>query len=174
MSSRTVTNRMTLALAGLVLLAAAAATAGGVAGRVVDAGVGQARQADPGLLIVTICLTLAASLVLLTAQVSRRAPRRLALPAPGCQLDSRAVRRAVRTGCSAVPGVVRVRCRLTGRGHTMTLAVTLTVDSTAHVGDVLATVSHGVLVQIADLLGPRRVKTRIRLRVRRPRPYRAL
>ncbi len=56
----------------------------------------------------------------------------------------------------------------------MTLAVTLTVDSTAHPGEVLSAVTHGVLTQFAALLAPRHLKTRIRLRVQRPRPRRAL
>ncbi|MCB5169460.1 hypothetical protein LG634_32215 [Streptomyces bambusae] len=174
MRSRTVANRTVLALTGLALLAAAGAAAGRVGNQVVDAALRQLRHAGPGPLILTACAALAASSVLLVAQVPRRAPRRLGLPAPGCHLDSRAVRRAVRTGCSAVPGVVRASCRLTGRGHTMTLAVTLTVDSTAHPGEVLSAVTHGVLTQFAALLAPRHLKTRIRLRVQRPRPRRAL
>ncbi|MFE0579643.1 hypothetical protein [Streptomyces sp. NPDC058874] len=174
MGSRTVFNRMVLAVAGLALLTAAAATAGRVESEAADAAVRQVRQAGPGLLILVCLLALAASLVLLTAQIPRRAPRRLGLLAPGCHLDSAAVRRAVRTGCSAVPGIVRARCRLTGRGPTMTLAVTLTVDSRAHPGEVLAAVTHGVLTQIAAVLSPRHLKTRIRVRVQRPGPRRVL
>ncbi|MGT2532804.1 hypothetical protein ACU4GG_41375 [Streptomyces nojiriensis] len=174
MRSRGVANRMVLALAGITLLAAAAATVGGAGDQVVDAGLRRVRQAGIGPLILTICLALATSLVLLTAQIPRRAPRRLDLPTPGCHLDSRAVRRAVRTGCSAVPGIVRTRCSLTDRGNAMTLSVTLTMDSTARPSEVLAAVTHGVLAQIASLLAPRRLKTRIRLRVQRPRPHRVL
>ncbi|MFF4299539.1 hypothetical protein ACFY0N_38500 [Streptomyces vinaceus] len=173
MRSRTVANRMVLALAGTALLVAATVAARGAENQLVHAALGHVRRSAPGSQILAGCLTLAASVVLLTAQIPRRAPRRLRLPAPGCHLDSRAVGRAVRTQCSTLSGVVRARCRLTGRGNTMSLAITLTVDSTAHPADLLAAVSDGVLPQIAALLTPRRLETRIRLHVQRPRPHRA-
>lgn len=122
------------------------------------------------------CAGLAGSLALLTAQITGGLPAACTFPLrAGCRLDSRAVRRAVQAGCSAVPGVVGARCRLTSRGRTMGLGITLTVDGTAHLGDVLTGVSDGVLPQIASLLTPRRLQTRIRLHVQRPRrPHRAL
>lgn len=174
MRSRTVANRAVLALAGLTLVAAAAVAAGRGEKQVVDAGLGHLRQAWAGPLILAGCLALTASLALLIAQIPRRAPRRLSLPEPGCQLDSRAVRHAVQAACSAVPGIVRARCRLTGRGHTMDLAIVLTVENSAHPGHILAAVSDGVIPQIAPLLAPRRLQTRIRLTVQRPRPHRVL
>lgn len=173
MRSRTLANRMVLALSGLALLAAAAATARGAEDQFVHAGLSHLPQARLAPLIIGGCLALAASLALLTAQIPRRAPRRLSLQEPGCHLDSRAIRQAVQAGCSAVPGVVRARCRLTGRGHRMSLAIVLTVDRAAHLGDILTAVSDGVLPQIAIVLTPRRLETRIRLRVQRPRPRRA-
>ncbi|MFK0221225.1 hypothetical protein ACIQWN_23920 [Streptomyces vinaceus] len=173
MRSPTVANRMVLALAGTALLITATVAARGAENPIVHAALGQVRRYAPGSLILAGCLALAASVVLLTAQIPRRAPRRLRLRAPGCHLDSRAVRRAVRTQCSTLPGVVRARCRLTGRGHAMSLAITLTVDGTAHPADLLAAVSDGVLPQVAALLTPRRLETRIRLHVQRPRRHRA-
>ncbi|MFF9340475.1 hypothetical protein ACF1CG_12100 [Streptomyces sp. NPDC014773] len=173
MRSRTVANRTALALAGLALLAPGAAAARWGEERILTAALQHLEPADHRLLLAASGAALAASLVLLTAQIPRPGRRRLSLPAPGCRLDSRAVRHAVGTGCAAVPGVVRARCRLTGRRGTVRLAITLTVNGAVHPGEVLAAVADGVLTQIAPLLAPRRLHTRIRLRVRRPRPYRA-
>ena len=145
MRSRTVANRAALALTGLAFLAWGAAVWWGEE-KIFTAGL---RHLEP-------------------------AEHRLRLPAPGCRLDSRAVRHAVRTGCVAVPGVVRARCRLTGRGGAMCLSVTLTVQGTAHPDEVMTAVTDGVLAQITPLLAPRRLHIRIRLRVQRPRPHRAL
>ncbi|GGY38493.1 hypothetical protein [Streptomyces omiyaensis] len=172
MRSRTVANRTALALTGLALLASGAAATRWGEERILTAALRHLEPTDHRLLLAASSAALAASLVLLTAQIRRPGRRRLNLPAPGCQLDSRAVRHAVRTGCAAVPGVVRARCSLTGRRGTMRLAITLTVNGTAHPGEVLTAVADGVLPQITPLLTPRRLHTRIRLRVQRPRPHR--
>ncbi|QES47738.1 hypothetical protein DEJ50_07840 [Streptomyces venezuelae] len=173
MRSRTVPNRTALALTGLALIAAAASVTRWGEENVLMAVLRHLQQADHRLLSVAGAVGFAASLFLVTVQIPRPAPRRLALPAPHCGLDSRAVRHAVQAGCAAIPGVVRVRCRLTGRRHMMRLGITLTVNATAHPDDVLTTVSDTVLTQIAPLLEPRRLRTRIRLQVQRPRPHRA-
>ncbi|MFI0829720.1 hypothetical protein ACH4Q7_35585 [Streptomyces roseolus] len=173
MRSRTVANRAALALTGLAFLAWGAAVWWGEE-KIFTAGLRHLEPAEHRLLLAASSAGLAASLVLLTAQIPLPARRRLRLPAPGCRLDSRAIRHAVRTGCVAVPGVVRARCRLTGRGGAMCLSVTLTVQGTAHPDEVMTAVTDGVLAQITPLLAPRRLRTRIRLRVQRPRPHRAL
>ncbi|AZM93553.1 hypothetical protein [Streptomyces sp. W1SF4] len=174
MRNRTVANRTALALSGLALLTAGAAATWWGDGKTLVAAVRHLEEADRGLLLTATSTALAASMALLTAQIPRPARRRLNLPAPGCRLDSRALRHAVRAGCATVPGVVRARCRLTGRRRTMRLTITLTVRGSAHPGDVLTAVADGVLVQIEPLLTPRRLHTRIRLQVQRPRPHRAL
>ncbi|MFE1349268.1 hypothetical protein [Streptomyces sp. NPDC058757] len=174
MRSRTVANRTALALVGLALLASGAAAVPRGGERVLAAALRHLGHTDHRLLVAAGGAALAGALVLLTAQLPRPARRRLDLAAPGCRLDSRAVRRAVRDGCAALPGVVRARCRLTGGRRTTRLAVTLTLDATAHPGDVLTAVSDSVLTQVAPLLAPRRLDTRIRLQVRRARPRRAL
>ncbi|MFE2875127.1 hypothetical protein ACFXG6_15310 [Streptomyces roseus] len=176
MRSRTVANRAALALIGIALLAAGAAAAWWGEEPILAAALRHLRhlrQADHRLLLAAGAVGLAVSLFLVTVQVPRPARRRLALSAPHCGLDSRAVRNAVQAGCVALPGVMRVRCRLTGRRHEMRLAITLTVNATAHPGDVLGAVSDIALTRIGPLLAPRRLRTRIRLQVRRPRPYRA-
>ncbi|MFF2191322.1 hypothetical protein [Streptomyces sp. NPDC058157] len=172
MRSRTVANRAALTLTGLALIAAGAAATRWGEENVLTAALRHLEQADHRLLLAAGAVGLAASFFLATAQIPRPARRRLALPAPHCVLDSRAVRQAVRAGCAAVPGVMRARCRLTGRRHTMRLAITLTVSATAHPGDVVTTVSDIALTHIAPLLAPRRLRTRIRLQVRRPREVR--
>ncbi|MFH8259287.1 hypothetical protein [Streptomyces roseolus] len=174
MRSRTMVNRMVLALTGLALLASGAAAGWWGEEKAFTSSLRHLEQADHRLLLAGGSAALAASLVLLAVQIPRPARRRLNLPAPGCRLDSRAVRHAVRAGCAAVPGVVRARCRLTGHRGTMRLAITLTVNGTTHPDEVLTAVADGVLVQIAPLLTPRRLHTRIRLQVQRPRPHRAL
>ncbi|WP_051804254.1 hypothetical protein [Streptomyces griseus] len=174
MRSRTTANRTALGLAGTALLVLGAAAVRWGEEELLTAVLRRLEQTDHRLLLAASGAALAASLVLLAAQIPLPARRRLSLRSPGCRLDSRAVRRAVRTGCAAVPGVVRARCRLTGRRGTMRLALTLTVNGTAHPDEVLTAVADGVLGQIAPLLAPRRLDTRIRLRVRRPRPHRAL
>ncbi|WP_331761207.1 hypothetical protein [Streptomyces anulatus] len=172
MRSRGMANRLVLVLAGLVLVAAGAAAARWGAEQVVIAGLGRLQRTDDSLLLAASCAGLAGSLALLTAQITRPAPR--LLPVPGFRLTGRAVRHAAQAACSAVPGVVGARCRLVGRERTKGLTITLTVDSTADPGDILAAVSYGVVPQIAPLLAPCSLHTRIRLRVRRPRPHRAL
>ncbi|MFE6225934.1 hypothetical protein [Microtetraspora glauca] len=173
MRSRPVANRTALALAGLALSASGVAAVLGAEDRILAALSRHPDHADHRLLIAAGGAALAAALVLLTAQIPRPVRRRLQLAVPGCGLDSRAVRHAVQAGCTAVPGVARARCRLTGGRRTTRLTLTLTLNATAHPGDVLTAVSDGVLHQIAPLLTPRRLHTRIRLRVRRPRPRRA-
>ncbi|MFB7517296.1 hypothetical protein [Streptomyces sp. NPDC056144] len=174
MRSRVVANRLVLVLTGLALLAAGATAAGRGGEQVVTAGLGRLQRADDSLLLAMGCAGLVASLALLTAQVTRPAPRLLPLPAPGFRLTGRAVRHAVRAGCSALPGVEGVRCRLTGSGRAKGLTVTLTVDGAADPVDILAAVSHDVVQQIAPLLAPCSLHTRIRLRVRRPRAHQVL
>ncbi|MFE3581219.1 hypothetical protein [Streptomyces vinaceus] len=173
MRSRTVANRTALALTGITLLAAGAAVTSWGKEHTLAAALRHLQQADHRLLLAAGAVGLAASLFLVTVQIPRPARRRLALPVPHCSLDSRAVRHAVQGGCAALPGVIRVRCRLTGRRHEMRLAVTLTVNPTAHPGDVLAAVWDIALTRIVPLLAPRRLSTRIRLQVQRPRPHRA-
>ncbi|MFF6888454.1 hypothetical protein ACFY9F_35305 [Streptomyces sp. NPDC012421] len=162
-------NRTALALAGLALLAlsGAAATWGGH--RVVASGLGRLEEAGPHAVVLAGGLAVMAGLWLLAAQSPRSAPRRLRLPAPGCSLDSRAVRRAVRVLCSAVPGVTRTRCRLTRRGSALNLSVSLVLSCTAHPDDVLTEFSDRVLPQITASLAPHRLHTTVHLRVQRTR-----
>ncbi|MFG2834316.1 hypothetical protein ACGFYE_04890 [Streptomyces zaomyceticus] len=174
MSDRTAANRTVLALTGLALLTAGIAATRQADDRILTAAVRHLQQADHRLLLAAGSAGLAAALALLAAQIPRPAPRRLDLSAPGCRLDRRAVRHATQVGCAAVPGVLRARCRLTGNRRMMQMSLTLTVNSTAHPGDVLTAVSDSVLAQITPLLTPRRLHTRIRLHVPSPRSRRAL
>ncbi|MFF8409488.1 hypothetical protein [Streptomyces omiyaensis] len=165
-----VVNRVVLALAGAVLLAGAASAARWGGDRVLHAGLRQLEQAGGGFAALAGALGAAAGLALLAAQPPRRPPRRLRLAAPGCSLDGRALRRAVRAGCSGVPGVVRTGCRLARRGRDLELSLTLRIACGTDPGEVLARVSTGVLPPFEELLAPRRLATRIRLTVRHPGP----
>ncbi|MFI8360489.1 hypothetical protein ACIGD1_10035 [Streptomyces sp. NPDC085612] len=173
MRSRTVANRTALTVTGLALMTAGATAIRWGEENILTAALRHLEQADQRLLLAGGVAGLGASLFLIIVQIPRPARRRLDLPAPHCQLDSRAVRQAVQAGCAALPGVVRARCSLTGHRRTTRLAITLTVNATAHPGDVLTAVSDRVLTQIVPLLAPRRLRTRIRLQVQRPRRHRA-
>ncbi|MFF2776051.1 hypothetical protein ACFVU3_14190 [Streptomyces sp. NPDC058052] len=174
MASRAaVANRLVLALAGTALLAAAASAARWGEGPVMRAGLRHVEQAGVGGSLLAGLVGTAAGLVLLAAQLPRRAPRRLRLAAPGCLLDSRAVRRAVQVACSTVPGVDRTRCRLTRRGRRLELSLTLRIACGTDPGEVLAHVSTVVVPPFEALLAPRRLVARIHLTVRRPRSRRA-
>ncbi|MFE3127923.1 hypothetical protein ACFXHD_31425 [Streptomyces hydrogenans] len=168
----TVTNRLALALAGTALLACAASGARWGEALALPAGLRHLERAGPALVASASLLGTAAGLGLLVMQLPRRAPRRLRLATPGCALDGRAVRRAVREACSTVPGVVRVRCRLTRRGRDLDLSLTLRIVCGTDPRDVLTRVSTAVLPPVEALLAPRRLHTRIDLRVRRPRAHR--
>ncbi|MEU2657283.1 hypothetical protein ABZ615_18395 [Streptomyces sp. NPDC007325] len=171
---RVLINRTALTLAGLAVLAlsGAAATSGGH--RVVASGLRRLEEAGPHAVVLTGGLGVVVGMCLLAAQSPRSASRRLRLPAPGCSLDSRAVRRAVRVLCSAVPGVTRARCRLTRHGDGLKLSVSLVLSCAAHPDDVLSEFSDRVLPQITASLAPRRLRTCVRLTVRRTRSRRAV
>ncbi|MGW6537900.1 hypothetical protein ACWGBV_14125 [Streptomyces sp. NPDC055051] len=172
MASRTTAaNRAVLALAGSALLATAAGAVRWGGHDVLRAGLRHAERTGHGYAALVVgLLGAAAGLGLLVAQLPRRAPRRLPLAAPGYALDRRAVHRAVRAGCSGFPGVVRARPRLTRRGRSLDLSLTLRITCGADPGAVLAHVSTVVLPPVEALLAPRRTRFRIRLKVGRPRP----
>ncbi|MFF0483009.1 hypothetical protein [Streptomyces sp. NPDC004435] len=165
-------NRSMLALSGCALLAAAAGAARWGGHDVLRAGLRHVERAGHGYVALAGLLGTVAGLWLLAAQLPRRAPRRLRLAAPGCSLDRRAVRRAVRTGCSTVPGVVRARSRLTRDGRSLGLSLTLRIACGTDPGTVLAHVSTVVLPPVEALLGPRPPRTRILLTVARPKARR--
>lgn len=164
MRSRAAVNRTVLALAGSALMACASPGGGFTLHEVAQ----RAEEAVPGARIWAGCLGLLAGVLLLAAQTGRRAPARLPLPGPGCSLDRRAVRLAVQAGCAQLPGVVRARCRLAGRGRRLRLVVVLRLTGRARPGETVAAVAEGLLPQFAALLAPRRLDTRIHVTVRRP------
>ncbi|MGW5002689.1 hypothetical protein ACWEP8_34105 [Streptomyces hydrogenans] len=168
-SRAAVADRAALALAGTALLAGAAGATRWGGDRILRTGLRYLEQAGHGPVALAGLLGTALWCCLLATRLPRPAPRRLRLPAPGCSLDSRAVRRAVRARCSAVPGVVRARCRLTRRGRRLDLSLTLTLDRGTNPAAVLTDVSTTVLPPFTTLLTPGRLSTRIHLTVPRHR-----
>ncbi|MFD4245709.1 hypothetical protein ACFWP3_29570 [Streptomyces sp. NPDC058525] len=178
MRSRGAANRAALGLTGFILCITAASWARwGTVGSPPHLDLTPVRDRLSGhptaALTVLGCLGLLLGMALLKAQFRGRVPRRLPLTSPRCSLDSRALRRAARTGCTAVPGVVRARCRLNGSVKRPELTLILHLDCRARPDDVLTAIGTSVLPSLAALLAPQPLNTRILLRVQRPRRVKA-